>query len=160
MPTVLVIYYSRTGNTQAMAEAVAEGAKSVPGVKVELKRVEECAVEDLINADGIIIGSPTYYGLPASEIKRLFDESVRYHGQLEGKVGGAFSSSANVGGGNETAILGILQMMLIHGMIVQGAVQGDHYGPVSVGYPDARSKSQCFALGERVAKLVLKLHGE
>lgn len=160
MPKVLIIYHSRTGNTQAMAEAVAEGAKSVPGVEVELRRVEECTPEDLLTVDGIIVGSPTYYGLPASEIKRLFDESVRYHGQLEGKVGGAFSSSANVGGGNETTVMGILQMMLIHGMVVQGAVQGDHYGPVSVGYPDARSRSQCFALGERVAKLVLKLHGE
>ncbi|MCS7253034.1 MAG: NAD(P)H-dependent oxidoreductase [Armatimonadota bacterium] len=157
---MLVVYYSRTGNTQAMAEAVAEGVRNVPGVKVELKRVEECTIEDLLRADGIIVGSPTYYGLPASEIKRLFDESVRYHGQLEGKVGGAFSSSANVGGGNETTVLGILQMMLIHGMIVQGAVQGDHYGPVSIGFPDARSRSQCFALGERIAKLVLKLFGE
>lgn len=159
LPKVLIIYYSQTGNTKAMAEAVADGARSVSGVVVELKRVEECTVEDLLNSDGIIVGSPTYYGLPAAEIKRLFDESARYHGQLEGKVGGAFSSSANVGGGNETTILGILQMMLIHGMIIQGAPIGDHYGPVSIGAPDSKARLQCVALGERVVNLVLKLHG-
>ncbi|MFA4044102.1 MAG: hypothetical protein HZRFUVUK_000885 [Candidatus Fervidibacterota bacterium] len=159
MPKVLIVYYSRTGNTKSMAEAVAEGAKRVGGVDVELKAVEECTPEDLLNADGIIVGSPTYYGLPAGEIKKLFDESVKYHGRLEGKVGGAFTSSANVGGGNETTIMAILQMMLIHGMVVQGSSIGDHYGPVSIGAPDQRARQQCLSLGERVARLVMKLHG-
>ena len=72
-------------------------------------------------------------------------------------IGGAFSSAANIGGGNETTILSILQAMLIHGMIVQGNPKGDHYGPVSIGSPDERVKKQCRELGQRVASLVKKL---
>ncbi|MCM8772463.1 MAG: NAD(P)H-dependent oxidoreductase [Candidatus Omnitrophica bacterium] len=159
MAKVLVIYYSRTGNTEIMAESVAEGVKE-EGIECILKRVEDTKVEDLIMADGIIVGSPTYFGLPSAEIKKLFDESVKYYGKLEGKVGGAFTSSAHVGGGNETTILGIIQMMLIHGMIVQGTTKSDHYGPVSVGKPTKKVLEDCKELGKRVAILVKKIKGE
>ncbi len=80
--------------------------------------------EYLLNADGIVIGSPTYYGGVAWPIKKLIDETIEYHGQLEGKVGGAFSSSSNIGGGNETTILSLLQAFLIHGMIIQSTRSG------------------------------------
>jgi len=153
---VLVIYYSQSGNTKSMAEIVADGARA-EGVEVELKDVQEVKAEKLLKADGIIIGSPTYYGSMAYQIKQLFDESVEFHGDLEGKIGGAFSSSANIGGGNETTILDIANAMLIHGMIVQGTSSGDHYGPVSIGAPNARVRKQCKQLGQRVAKLVKRL---
>lgn len=156
MATVGVIYYSRTGNTQKMAQSVAQGVKE-EGVEVVIKKAEEASPEDFLKWEGIIVGSPTYYGLLASAIKGLFDESVKYHGRLEGKVGGAFASSGNIGGGNETTLLSILEMMLIHGMVVQGTSQGDHYGPVSIGSPDERVKSQCIALGKRVARLVKRV---
>ena len=90
----------------------------------------------------------------AAELKKLIDDSVSHHGSLDGKVGAAFSSSANVGGGNETTVLDILKAMLIHGMIVQGDPKGDHYGPVSINAPDKRSASMCTKLGVRTAKLV------
>lgn len=157
MAKLLIIYYSRSGNTEKMARLVSEGAKEVEGVDVEVKKVGETDIDDLLEADGIIVGSPTYYGLPAAEIKDLFDRSVAYHGRLEGKVGGAFSSAANIGGGNETTILSILQMMLIHGMIVKGTSSGDHYGPVSIGSPDRRVERGCRELGRRVAELTTKL---
>ena len=153
---ILIIYYSQTGNTKKMAGLVAEGVKS-EGVDVELKNVEEVKARELLKADGIIIGSPTYYGGMAYQIKRLLDESVEFHGELAGKAGAAFSSSANVGGGNETTILDIICAMLIHGMVVQGDSSGDHYGPVAIGAPDARASKQCKRLGQRVAKLVQKL---
>ena len=156
MAKVLIVYYSKTGNTEKMAQAVAKGAEK-EGVEVEVKEVSKTNCEDLLSAQGIIIGSPTYYGLPAAPLKELLDESVQYHGQLEGKIGGAFASSANIGGGNETTIMSILQMFLIHGMIVQGTSQGDHYGPVAIGAPDARALRQCEALGKRVASLAKKL---
>jgi len=156
MATVGVIYYSRTGNTQKMAQSVAQGVKE-EGVEVVIKKAEDASPEDFLKWEGIIVGSPTYYGLLASAIKGLFDESVKYHGRLEGKVGGAFASSGNIGGGNETTLLSILEMMLIHGMVVQGTSQGDHYGPVSIGSPDGRVKSQCMALGRRVARLVKRV---
>lgn len=159
MAKILVIYYSRTGNTEIMAEYVREGVKE-EGADCILKKVEEVKVEDLLEADGIIVGSPTYFGLPSAEIKELFDKSVKYYGKLEGKVGGAFTSSAHIGGGNETTIMGIIQMMLIHGMIVQGTTKSDHYGPVSIGKPDDKVKKDCKELGKRVANLVKKIKGE
>jgi len=152
---ILIIYYSRSGNTKKMAEFVRDGAKEEK-VEVELKKVEDTTPEDMLNADGIIIGSPTYYGQPASPIIKLLEESVKYHGKFEGKIGGAFSSSANIGGGNETTILAILEAFLIHGMIIQGSYKGDHYGPVSIGKPDVRVEKQCKELGRRIAKLVMK----
>jgi len=157
MPKIGIIYYSKGGNTEKMAKVVYEGVKSEGGVEVELKKVEETSIEDLTSWDGIIVGSPTYYGLPAAPIKDLFDRSVKYHGDLEGKVGGAFSSSANIGGGNETTILAILQMMLIHGMIVKGTSKGDHYGPVSIGRPDKRVERECKDLGATITKMVKRM---
>ena len=121
------------------------------------KRVDEIEADDLLQYDGIIIGSPTYYGTMAAQIKKLLDDSVKFHGKLEGKVGAAFASSANVGGGNETTILDIINALLIHGMVIQGDSKGDHYGPVAVGAPDGRAQKECQRLGERTARLVKKL---
>jgi len=153
---VLILYYSRTGNTKRMAEHAARGAQEAGG-EVTLKKVEEAKAEELLNYDAIIIGSPVYYGSMAAEVKKLLDESVEFHGQLEGKVGAGFSSSANIGGGNETTILDILNAFLIHGMVVQGIPSGDHYGPVSIGSPDERARKQCQELGRRVVRLADRL---
>ena len=156
MYKALVIYYSQSGNTKKMAESVVEGIKK-EGLDVALKEVKDIEAGELLKFDAIIIGSPTYYGSMAAEIKKLFDDSVSFHGKLDGKIGAAFASSANIGGGNETTILDILNAMLIHGMIIQGDPQGDHYGPVAIGAPDARAIRECVRLGTRVAKLVKKL---
>ena len=82
---------------------------------------------------------------------------MQIHKRLAGKVGGAFTTAANIGGGNETAVLAILQAMLIHGMIVPGSAEGDHYGPVGINKPDERALKQASVLGERITKLVAKL---
>ena len=156
MPKVLVAYYSSSGNTKKMAEKI-ENAIKKEGVTTELKSVEGVDAANLPSYDGIVIGSPTYYGTMAWQVKKLLDESVSLHGELKGKVGGAFSSAANVGGGNETTITGILNAMLIHGMIIQGEPVGDHYGPVAIGAPDARALKCCERLGKNIATLVKKL---
>ena len=93
MAKILVIYDSRTGNTEKMAFAVAEGARQISGVKVAAKKADQTNAEDLLSADGIIVGSPTYYGQMSAQLKALIDESVKIHGKLEGKVGAAFTSS-------------------------------------------------------------------
>jgi len=76
---------------------------------------------------------------------------------LAGKVGAAFATSHNIGGGNETTVLDLLHALLIHGMIIQGNASGDHYGPVAVGTPDARALDQCKDLGRNVVNLINRL---
>jgi len=93
----------------------------------------------------------------AAPIKQLIDDLVGRHGQLDGKVGAAFTSAANIGGGNETTIMGLIEAMLISGMVVQGDPNGDHYGPVSIGKPDQRVEQQCRRRGQRIAELTKKL---
>ena len=156
MPTVLIVYYSKTGNTEEMAKAVEEGVKSEK-VKVVRKKVNQATLKDLLEADGIILGSPTYYGTMAAEIKAFLDKSVQHHGKLEGKVGAAFSSGGGLGGGVETTVLDMVKALLIHGMIVQGDPWGSHYGTVSIGMPNASAKKECKKLGEKVARLVKRL---
>ncbi len=156
MAKILVLYYSRSGNTAKMAEYVAEGAKKT-ATDVIVKSISDAKVEELTKFDGIIIGSPTYYGTMAGEVKSFIDESVRFHGQLVGKVGGAFSSSGGIAGGNETTCIDIIKALLIHGMIIPGNVDADHYGAVSVGAPDKRSIEQCQILGKLVASLANRL---
>ena len=156
MPSVLIGYYSRGGNTEEMSRAVEEGVKS-QGIKVLRKTVNRVTLKDLLEADGIILGSPTYYGTMAAQMKALLDKSVKYHGKLEGKVGAAFSSCGGLGGGVETTVLDLLRTLLIHGMIVQGDPWSSHYGAVSIGKPNASAKKECRRLGEKVARLVKQL---
>ncbi len=158
MAKILVVYHSRTGNTAKMAEAVAAGAKSA-GSDAVLKKAGETTSEDLKKADGIVIGSPTYYGLMAAEVKQLFDRSSDVRGQLENKIGAAFTSSGSADGGNQTTLLSIIQAMLIHSMIVVGdpMQSGGHYGAIAVGEPNKDVLDTCKMLGARVAILAKKL---
>ena len=156
MAKLLIAYYSRSGNTEKMAELIEEGAR-IEEIEVVRKSVGDVKADDLIDYDGIILGSPTYYGSMAAEVKKLLDDSVHFHGKLEGKVGGAFSSSANIGGGNETTIMDILKAFLIHGMIIRGDSSGDHYGPVAINAPDSRAEAQCRRYGKRIAELTRRL---
>ena len=156
MAKALIVYYSKGGNTKKMAETIAESMRQEE-VEVDIRDVKDVTADNLLGFDAIIVGSPTYYGSMAAEIKKLFDESVKLHGKLDGKVGAAFTSSRQIGGGNETTILDILNAMLIHGMIVQGDWQGDHYGPVSIGFPEARVVKECIRAGSRIAQLMRRL---
>jgi len=158
MAKILIVFYSRSGNTKEMAQFVAEGVRK-SGTEVVVKSADDTEVDELTKADGIILGSPTYYGTMAAEIKQLLDDSVKFHGSLVGKIGGAFTSSGGPGGGNETAILDMLKALLIHGMIIPGNADGDHYGPIAVGAPDKRSAKQCTRMGQIVGDLTVRLHG-
>ncbi|MEM3027779.1 MAG: NAD(P)H-dependent oxidoreductase [Candidatus Bathyarchaeia archaeon] len=105
MPTkkLLIAYYSATGRTQRMAEAIGRGAKTI-GMTVHVKRVEDCSIDDLEGADGIIIGSPTYFSNVAWQVKKLIDESITLYRKgraLSGKVGGCFTSSGTHRDGEE-----------------------------------------------------------
>jgi NAD(P)H dehydrogenase (quinone) len=157
MVKILIVYDSRSGNTKKMAAAVAEGARKVKGTTAQVKKVDKTGLEDLLGADGIIMGSPTYYGLMSAKLKALLDESVKIHGKLEGKAGAAFTSSGSTATGAETTILSILQAMLVHGMIIQGRHDTKHYGAAAVGCPKTEEIDSCRNLGKRVAELSAKL---
>ena len=157
MARVLIVYDSVTGNTEKMALAVADGVKQVKDVDVTVKKVEQATLDDLCCADGIIMGSPTYYGQPSGKLKAFVDRSVKVHGKLEGKVGAAFTSAGGTATGAETTLLSILETMLVHGMIIQGRSDDKHFGATAVGAPHAKEVEICKELGRRVAHLVLKL---
>jgi NAD(P)H dehydrogenase (quinone) len=158
MQKVLIVYHSRTGNTAKMAEAVAAGAKSA-GADVTVKKAGETTSADLKAANAIIMGSPTYYGVMAAEVKQLFDRSSDVRGQLENKIGAAFTSSGSSDGGNQTTLLSILHAMLIHAMVVVGdpMQSGGHYGVSSIGAPSQEVLESCKMLGGRVAVLAKRL---
>ena len=153
MTQVLVVYDSRTGNTEKMALAVAEGAENVKGVEVVVLKVDQTKMGDLVNADAVILGSPTYYGNMTGKMKSFIDRTNGIHGKLKGKVGGAFTSSGDTACGAETTILSMLEAMLIHGMIVQGRHDNKHYGPTAVESPSKKEAESCKELGKRVATL-------
>ncbi|MDI6740542.1 MAG: NAD(P)H-dependent oxidoreductase [Candidatus Edwardsbacteria bacterium] len=154
---VLVVYDSYTGNTEKLAKAVAAGASQVKGAKVDLKKADKAGLDDLLAADGIIVGSPAYYGLMTARLKRLFDASVKLHGKLEGKAGAAFTTAGGTATGAETTLISILTAMLIHGMVVQGRHDDKHFGAACVGKPDAAALKLGRELGQRTALLAAKL---
>ena len=157
MVKVLIVYDSRTGNTEKMAMAVAEGAKKVPNTKVAVKTADAAKNSDLLDADAIVLGSPTYYGDMSGKLKEFIDRSVKIHGKLEGKVGGAFTSSGGTACGAETTLLSMLHALMIHGMVVQGRHDDKHYGATAIESPKKDELDYCRALGKRVATLASKL---
>ena len=125
-----------------------------------VRKVDKTSLEDLCSSDGIIMGSPTYYGQMSGRLKTFIDESVKIHGKLEGKVGAAFTSSGGTACGAETTLLSILQAMLVHGMIVQGRPDHKHYGAAAVDPTSEKDIAYCKELGKRVANLVAKLKAQ
>ncbi|MGB7054551.1 MAG: flavodoxin domain-containing protein [bacterium] len=153
---VLISYYSRTGNTAKMAEAIAQGVRN-EDVSCDVREVTTVKIDELLDYDALIFGSPTYYGLMASEMKKLIDDSVKHHGKLTGKIGGAFTSCGMIGGGAETTILSILQAFMVHGMIVVGDAVLQHYGPLAIGAPDQEVSKMCRKYGQKIAALIKKI---
>lgn len=156
---ILVLYYSRTGNTKKLAKAVAKGVEEVKGVKCVLKSVSEVTKDDFISSDGIIAGSPVYFGTLASELKEVFDKFVGTRKHMENKIGAAFATSADQSGGKETTIMSIIQAMLIYGMIVAGDPldAGGHYGVSCTGIPDNKALTNAMKMGKRVALLAKRM---
>jgi NAD(P)H dehydrogenase (quinone) len=142
MPKILVLYYSSYGHIEQMANAVAEGARSVPETKVSVKRVPELVPEEvarnahmkldqtapiatpgeLSEYDAIIVGSPTRYGRMTSQMANFWDQTggLWVKGALVGKVGSAFTSTATQHGGQETTLFSIITNLLHQGMIIVG----------------------------------------
>lgn len=156
---VLIIYFSKTGNTKKLAYKIAEGIEKVPDVEYIIKSTEKVTKNDFLDSDGIIAGSPVYFGSMASELKNVFDKYVGIREKMENKVGAAFSTSADQSGGKETTIISIIEAMLIYGMIIVGDPidASGHYGISCIGSPDEKTSLNAAKLGERVANLVKKI---
>jgi NAD(P)H dehydrogenase (quinone) len=142
MTKVLVLYYSSYGHLETMAGAIAEGAKSVSGTQVDIKRVPElvpeeaakksglkldqaapvAAVDDLANYDAIIFGAPTRFGMMAAQMRNFLDQtgSLWVKGALIGKIGSVFTSTATQHGGQESTILSFHTTLLHQGMVIVG----------------------------------------
>lgn len=145
MTKVLVLYYSAYGHIETMAKAVAEGARET-GVQVDIKRVPDlvpeevakaahykldqaapiAAIEDLADYDAIIIGVGTRFGRMASQMANFLDQAggLWARGALNGKVGGAFTSTATQHGGQETTLFSIITNLLHFGVTVVGLDYG------------------------------------
>ncbi|MCU0892946.1 MAG: NAD(P)H:quinone oxidoreductase [Rhodospirillales bacterium] len=142
MTRVLVLYYSSYGHVEAMAEAVAEGARSVAGTVVDLKRVPELVPEeiarkanvkldqaapvaapnDLAEYDAIIFGTPTRYGNMCAQMRNFLDQTggLWLKGALNGKVGSVFASTATQHGGQETTLTSFHTTLLHLGLVIVG----------------------------------------
>jgi len=158
---VMILYFSKGGNTKKLAEKIAQGVEEVEGVKALLKSTSEVTKDEFLDSDGVIAGSPVYFGVMAAELKKIFDEFIGVRKKMEGKVGAAFATSGDLTGGKETTMMSIIQVMLIYGMIIVGDPMSatGHYGVACVGAPDEKIGENAIKLGHRVAELAKKLHG-
>jgi NAD(P)H dehydrogenase (quinone) len=145
MTKVLVLYYSAYGHIEAMANAIAQGAREA-GAKVDIKRVPELVapevakashfkvdqaapvakIDDLVNYDAIVVGTGTRFGRMASQMANFLDQAggLWAKGALNGKVGGAFTASATQHGGQETTLFSIIANLLHFGMVIVGMNYG------------------------------------
>ncbi len=158
---VLVAYQSLTGHTEKMAQAVVEGAGSVPGTGVELRRVGEVTAQQLFAADALVVGSPVYWSNMAGEVKTFFDNWQFKFGvfpefKMRNKVGAAFATGGQISSGKEVTMLTILAAMLGNQMIVvsgggafgaSATTEGDSPGISEQELAEARE------LGRRVAEV-------
>jgi NAD(P)H dehydrogenase (quinone) len=200
---ILIAYYSRYGHTLKMARAVEDGVASAKGIEAVLRRIQEfpdvekdigkdkfakqawdeqkdipvCTLDDLAQADGLVLGSPTRYGNMTAQVKRFIDSTAGLwmKGELEGKPVGFFASTATTHGGQETTLLTMMVPFLHLGMLIAGvpystpgmlhaeARGGTPYGATTLAgtqnnlLPTKEDLNIARALGKRVAEITLKL---
>lgn len=200
MSKVLVLYYSSYGHIETMANAVAEGARAGGASVVDIKRVPEtapkevaenahfkldqaapvAAINDLANYDAIIVGCPTRFGRMPSQMAAFLDQAggLWMKGSLNGKVGGAFTSTATQHGGNEATLFSIITNLLHFGMTIVGLpyshqgqmtldeiVGGSPYGATTIAGGQGQRQPSKIELdgarhqGEQIAKTANKLFG-
>jgi flavorubredoxin len=144
MSKILILYYSRTGNTEKMAKAVAEGAKTIQGVEVDLSY--NATPETMSNFDAIIFGVPTYHHDMTVGMRNLFEEVAVKDISLKGKIGAAFGSYGWSGEAPKLALeimKNKFEMQLIE-------------PPLLIKYtPDQAGLENCRALGKRVAERLI-----
>ena len=195
MVNIIVLYYSRDGSTRRMANQIARGITSVEGCEYQLRTVPEISTADggnnntsnskidspfitkdeLRNADGLIVGSPTRFGNMAAPLKYFFDTTsdIWLAGELTDKPAAVFTSTSTMHGGQESTLFTMMLPLLHHGMLMVGLPYtepslaktlrgGTPYGASHVADEDSsrldqHEKALCTALGKRVATIAAKL---
>lgn len=157
---VLVLYYSKGGNTRKLAQEIVAGVESAGTIAV-LKDTAEVTKEDFLESAGVIAGSPVYFGVMAAELKKVFDDFVGIRREMEDKIGAAFATGNHHSGGKETTMFSIIQCMMIYGMIIVGDPMdaSGHYGVACEKYPDETACGDAIKFGRRVAETCKKIHG-
>ncbi len=165
-PTVLITYHSETGNTKKMADYVERGARSVEGVRVVVKTVQETTEEDLLNATAIIVGSPVYNANVAPEVMDFMRDWPFEGSPLKDKLGAVFVTSGGMSAGEELTMVNLLHSMMVFGMItVGGDTWASAFGasaitaepPFVAGLTNEVFLNKAEGLGRRVATLSKKL---
>jgi len=191
---ILLLYYSRHGSVAALAERIAEGVESVSGALALLRRVPEVSPrteqsddplpisgppyaepDELSACDGLILGSPAYFGSMASPLKHFLEQTspLWLSGALIDKPAAVFTSASSLHGGHESVLLGMIKPLLHHGMLIAGLPYSEPavvntrsgctpYGASHHDHPQGAPLSEdevrcARALGRRVAKLALRL---
>jgi NAD(P)H dehydrogenase (quinone) len=163
--SVLLIFDSRGGLTEQLAEAVADGVRSVEGAELRYRRLDDAHVEELREADALILGSPNWSGM-TGKLKEWMDYSgdLWETGELAGKVGAAFTAGWSRSAGTEATLLQLLHLLLAQGMIIVGLPwsermrrSGSYYGATAHGEVTDDDREQARALGRRVAETALRL---
>ena len=163
--SVLLLFDSRGGLTQRLADAIADGVRSVDGVTLSSRTIDDAEPRELLACDALIVGSPNWSGM-TGELKEWFDYSgdLWESGELAGKVGAAFTAGWSRSGGIEATLLQLLHLLLAHGMVVVGLPwsdtmrrSGSYYGATAHGEVTDDDRAQARALGRRVAGLAVRL---
>jgi len=143
MVKVSIIYYSRSGKTQALANAIAEGVVRVDGAEASAKRVDYATMYDIIDYDAVAFGSPNYFSYMAGSLKDFFDKGLSLRDKTAGKPCAAFTSG---GGGSDTALQSIERLMGSY------KLEKVSDGVISAGDPTDEDLEKCRDLGEKLAK--------
>ncbi|MBN1410310.1 MAG: flavodoxin family protein [Spirochaetales bacterium] len=162
MGKILILYYSKSGNTKKMAEYVKTGAEVIEGNDVRLKSIDEATADDVFWCDGIALGAPTHLGVVPWKMVRWWDGNTgEFWQNVDGKFGCVFSSSGGWGGGTELTCQGLAKILMNFGMFVFGLpdyTSGDmtlHYGSICAGEPKREDVIEsCKRLGRRLSEWV------
>lgn len=166
MARILLLYDSRGGLTEQLADAVEAGVLEAGAVCIR-KRTDDAQPGDLLECDGLIVGSPNWSGI-TGRLKDWFDYSgdLWETGELAGKPGAAFTAGYSRSGGIEATLLQLIHLLLSHGMVVVGLPwsetmrrSGSYYGATAHGEVTAEDRAQARALGRRMAAIAASLAG-
>jgi NAD(P)H dehydrogenase (quinone) len=167
--TILIAYHSQSGNTETFAKAVRDGAASVAGVEVQLRKAGEVTDAEILKADGVVLGTPVHWANISAEAKRFLDHTgdVLWKAKIngDGKTAGAFCTAGSIANGKEMARMAIISAFLAMRFVIVGGVDTNGFGTMgaqaTTGPSDPglseKELDEARKYGERFAKLTRQL---